>query len=103
MTDLLARAIFSLIGGRWVINRWLVPSLLVTWALTAAAVCCADEPPAQTKSAFSLRVENDAFGGTDTNYTNGISMAFTRKGGGLLGGVWNMFGEAEGSALRPTN
>ena len=50
----------------------------------------------KTESAFSIRVENDAFGGTDANYTSGISMALTRKGSGLLGGVWNMFGEAEG-------
>lgn len=48
------------------------------------------------KSAFSLRWENDTFGGTDANYTNGISLALTRPGKGLLGGVWDLFGAREG-------
>lgn len=48
------------------------------------------------RSAFSLRFENDSFGNTDANYTNGISLALTRKGKGLLGGLWDLGGETEG-------
>lgn len=48
------------------------------------------------RSAFSIRFENDSFGGTDANYTNGISMALTSRGKGLLGGVWDLAGNTEG-------
>jgi hypothetical protein len=48
------------------------------------------------QNAFSLRWENDSFGGTDANYTNGLSIALTRTGNGLLGGVWDLFGPSEG-------
>jgi lipid A 3-O-deacylase len=51
------------------------------------------EPPL---NAFSVREENDAIGGHDENYTNGISLALTRKGKGLFGWVWDLAGNAEG-------
>jgi len=47
-------------------------------------------------SAFSLRWENDTFGWTDANYTNGMSLALTRAGKGLLGGIWDLGGAAGG-------
>jgi lipid A 3-O-deacylase len=50
----------------------------------------------QAGSAFSIRWENDTFGGTDANYTNGIALALTQKGEGLGGGVWKLFNDPEG-------
>lgn len=68
-----------------------------------ALVCLSVAPsPAAEKQAmpirntFSLRFENDTFGGTDANYTSGMSVAFTRTGKGLLGGVWDLGGHAAG-------
>lgn len=64
----------------------------------SATVSLAAEPltkPAQ--NAFSVREENDAIGGNDENYTNGISLALTQTGKGLLGGVWDLFGKTEGN------
>ena len=46
--------------------------------------------------AFSLRWENDTFGWSDANYTNGMSLALTRTGNGLLGGVWDLWGVPNG-------
>jgi lipid A 3-O-deacylase len=59
----------------------------------------AEQQPEPIRSAFSLRFENDAFGGTDANYTNGISMALTLRGKGLLGGVWDLAGTGKGERL----
>jgi hypothetical protein len=56
----------------------------------------ADPLAKPTQNAFSVREENDAIGGGDENYTNGISMALTQKRIGLLGGVWDLGGNAEG-------
>ncbi len=42
--------------------------------------------------ALSFRWENDAVGGTDENYSNGISLAYTHSGRGLLGWVWKCLG-----------
>jgi lipid A 3-O-deacylase len=50
----------------------------------------------QEPSAFSVRWENDALSGTDANYTNGMSLALTRTGGGILGGVWDLFDDSAG-------
>lgn len=52
-------------------------------------------PPAP-RNAVSLRWENDALAGTDENYSNGISLAFSREGPGLLGGFWKWFGAEDG-------
>jgi len=68
--------------------------VLICFAKTA---CFAAEPLAESAhNAFSIRFENDWFAGTDENYTNGISIAVTQTGKGLLGGVWDLFGEASG-------
>ena len=72
--------------------------ILIVLICFSATVSFADEPltkPAQ--NAFSIRFENDFFAGTDANYTNGMSMALTQAGKGLLGGVWNLFGEVAGN------
>jgi lipid A 3-O-deacylase len=47
-----------------------------------------------------VRWENDDFGGTDWNYTNGIGFGLTRPGPGPLGEVWNLAGAPAG---RPFN
>ncbi|MSM38543.1 MAG: DUF2219 family protein [Geobacter sp.] len=58
----------------------------------------ADELPSrQSPSAFSFRWENDTFGNTDENYTNGVALALTYPGRGIIGGVWDVMGEVEGS------
>jgi len=62
----------------------------------ATTAYSADNETTQAQGAFSLRGENDGLAGTDANYTSGISMALTKKDSGLLGGVWNMFGQVEG-------
>ena len=75
----------------------LIPTLIVMMCLSATA-SFAEEPLAKpTQNAFSIRFENDLFAGTDENYTNGMSLALTQTGKGLLGGVWDLFGEASGN------
>jgi hypothetical protein len=76
----------------------LIPCLIILICLSATA-SFAEDPSAQpTRNAFSIRFENDcfAFAKTDENYTNGMSLALTQTGRGLLGGVWDLFGGADG-------
>ena len=55
------------------------------------------EPPADRhRSVVSFRWENDVVAGTDDNYTNGISLTFSRDGRGPLGGIWGWFGPVDG-------
>lgn len=68
--------------------------LFVSGSLPAAA---AERNAERPWSAVSLRWENDAFGGTDANYTNGMSLAVTTTGSGLIGRVWDVAGPATGS------
>jgi len=66
-------------------------------AVIAPVPLHADELPSrQSPSAFSFRWENDTFGNTDENYTNGIQLAVTYPGRGIIGGVWDVAGDAEG-------
>lgn len=44
------------------------------------------------KTSFTLRWENDTVAGTDENYSNGISLSFSRRGHSILGKFWDMFG-----------
>jgi lipid A 3-O-deacylase len=69
---------------------------MIMLSFITAAPTPAAEQYAQSPSAASLRWENDTFGDTDANYTNGISLALTRPGNGPLGGVWGLLGEREG-------
>ena len=69
---------------------------LVLACATALPSWAAERQARGPQSAFSLRWENDTFGGTDANYTNGISLALTRSDGGPLGGVWSLFGAPAG-------
>jgi lipid A 3-O-deacylase len=52
--------------------------------------------PGKSRSAYSLCWENDAFDNSDANYTNGGSLAVANERNGLLGGIWNLPGKAEG-------
>ncbi len=71
--------------------------MLIVAAIFAATPSFSAESQAERiGSAFSVRWENDAFDATDANYTNGVSLAYTHKGSGLIGGVWNLFGEPGG-------
>ena len=47
----------------------------------------------EAHGAISLRLENDAFAGTDEDYSNGISVSVLLRGRGLLGGFWDLFGK----------
>lgn len=55
---------------------------------TAVIPCRAEQQ--EGWSAISLCWENDTFANTDANYTNGIAMAVSRPGGGILSGVWDL-------------
>jgi len=74
-----------------------IPSLIVLMCFSATASFATEPSAKPTQNAFSIRFENDFFGGTDENYTNGMSLALTQTGKGLLGGVWDLFGEAAGN------
>ena len=69
---------------------------LVVLGIMSIPSFAAEQQAAPKTSAFSLRWENDTFGNTDENYSNGISFALTRKGKGLLGWVWDLAGNVEG-------
>ncbi len=49
----------------------------------------------EAHGALSLRWENDAFAGTDRDYSNGTSLSLLLRGRGLLGGFWDLFGKGE--------
>ena len=50
---------------------------------------------AGARGSISLRLENDAFAGTDEDYSNGISVSLLLRGHGLLGGFWDLFGKRD--------
>jgi hypothetical protein len=60
--------------------------------LPSEAFAKASEP----STAVSLRWENDVLAGRDENYSNGISLALSHAGQGLLGGIWDWFGAVGG-------
>lgn len=66
--------------------------LLLTLLFSANASFSAEQGAGRPQNALTLYWENDAFDGTDANYTNGISMGLTQKGSGVLGGLWSLFG-----------
>lgn len=70
--------------------------LTVFMCVSSIKSFAAEPPTTPIKNAISVRDENDAIGGDDVNYVNGISVALTREGKGLLGGVWDFAGNAEG-------
>jgi len=72
----------------------LSPILIVSICFSAFASFA--EEQSWPQNAFSVRDENSALGGHDENYTNGISMALTRKGKGPLGWVWDLAGSGDG-------
>ena len=81
-------------GRSWVIYKRLISVVLLLVALVA--VTEASAAAATGESAAALVFENDTFAGTDTGYTNGVSLALTRKDSGLLGGVWGATGQSSG-------
>ncbi len=76
-----------------------MPGIILLLLLSVSATASfAYEPSSYPRNAFSLRFENDclAISKQDENYTNGMSLALTQTGKGLLGGIWDLFG-AEGN------
>lgn len=82
---------------------------LACWAAVPAALFGVSDDPSTTalsdasspsrstsRTALSLRWENDTLAGRDENYSNGISLSLAREGRGLLGGIWGWFGATEG-------
>lgn len=76
----------------------LIPGLIILICLFATTSFAEEASTKTTRNAFSLRFENDCFSvdKTDENYTNGMSMALTHSGKGLLGGIWDLFDMADG-------
>ncbi len=74
----------------------IILNLIVVICVAASESFAAEAPVKPIQNSFSVRDENDAIGGHDVNYTNGISIALTQEGRGLLGGVWDLAGDAEG-------
>lgn len=77
-------------------NVRLITGLYLLIFIGSVSLFVSEAQSEQGRSAFSLRWENDTFGGTDANYTNGMSAALTRPGSGLLGGIWNLLGAGNG-------
>ncbi len=86
----------NLRARRQAIKGVLTSIAIMLLCIAAAPALAAEQQAEQTWSAFSIRFENDAFGGTDANYTNGTSLALTQSGKGLLGGIWDIGGAAAG-------
>jgi len=80
-------------GGLLRDAQTLLPVLAMLLCFSVSASFAEDQPP---RNALSVRDENSALGGHDENYTNGISVALTRKEKGPLGGVWSLAGNGEG-------
>jgi lipid A 3-O-deacylase len=74
----------------------LIPFLMALTGILGLLPIPADANAEPADSAFSLRWENDTFGWTDANYTNGMSIALTKSGKGLLGSVWDLAGASGG-------
>ncbi len=68
-------------------------SIIMVISISGTELFAGEQTAKPIQNAFSVREENDAIGGQDENYTNGISMALTQQRKGLLGGLW---GDAEG-------
>lgn len=67
-------------------------SLLLIMAVSTTGAFAEEPSTSPIRNALSVRDENDAIGGRDVNYVNGISIALTQEGTGLLGGMWDMAG-----------
>ena len=78
-------------------SGFIVPNLILLMCCLSITPSIAAEQQAEPpRSALSIRYENDIFSGKDANYTNGTSIGLTRKGQGLLGGIWDLAGSIEG-------
>lgn len=81
---------------RYGLRKKIASAVAVFLCTVTACVLTPAAGAAPLQSALSIRWENDTFGGTDANYTNGVSLAITRPESGLLGGVWSLLGADEG-------
>jgi lipid A 3-O-deacylase len=61
----------------------------------AAPAATADEADRGPRHAVSFRWENDVVGGTDRNYSNGLSLVASLRGRGPLGWIWRAVGAAD--------
>jgi lipid A 3-O-deacylase len=64
--------------------------------VTASTPAPEERPADRRRSVVSFRWENDVVGGTDDNYTDGVSLSLSREGRGPLGGIWHWFGPVNG-------
>ncbi len=82
-----------------------LPLFGVVWLWQVATMAQEDSMPhpgvvttnsnLEAHGALSLRWENDAFAGTDRDYSNGTSLSLLLRGRGLLGGFWDLFGKGD--------
>jgi hypothetical protein len=64
--------------------------LYILSLLLGVALAVLTSRPAVAANALASRFENDSFGNTDENYSNGISLAATTRGAGPFGWVWDI-------------
>lgn len=74
----------------------LSPLLIMIISMLCVPSFAADKMGESLQSNFSLRWENDTVSKTDENYTNGLSIAISKSGAGLLGGLWDLGGSSAG-------
>lgn len=86
-----AARFLPLVGVVWL---WQVAAIARDGFTQPAGMVTTNSNP-EAHGALSLRWENDAFAGTDRDYSNGTSLALLLRGRGLLGGFWDLFGQSE--------
>lgn len=74
----------------------LLPYLMLLSCTVPVPLWAAEEFSLPGQSGFAVRWENDTFGKSNANYTNGVSIALLRPGEGLLGGFWDLRGAVNG-------
>lgn len=77
--------------------RGFIAALITLNCVLCIPAFAADEQVYPVNRYFSILWENDLFNRTDENYTNGISIAMLRTDAGILGGVWDLGGKADGT------
>ena len=80
--------------GTCAISKGFVATLLLFLCLASTMGTVSAEGAGP--QALSIRSENDSFGNTDENYTNGISLALTTPGDGPVSWVWGLLGNPAG-------
>ena len=84
--------------GIWPALAIIVSGQLLAWSQDASVEAkdsSSTNSTIEARGSLSLRWENDAFAGTDRDYSNGISLSLLLRGRGLLGGFWDLFSKGD--------